>query len=98
VLAGRGFDGLARLQRFVANSRCHGRVEVFPVAAILAGVGIVVGVAYIVRAVKSVFIRTQCQANRPRTIPLEPIFNTRTIGAVIAYRASLIIGTFPGCC
>jgi len=61
-----------------------GAWKVFPMAAILAGVGIVVGVAYILRAIAKgvLFGRTGSGQIRPEH-PLEPISVPERIGAIM---------------
>jgi len=69
---------------------------VFPMAAILAGVGIVVGVAYILRALQKAFYSDMAPAKSGHDHPLEPISVPERIGAVMLVAASLVIGLFPG--
>jgi NADH-quinone oxidoreductase subunit M len=94
-----GFSGfVAELQVLV------GAWQAFPTLAVLAGLGILVGVAYILRALQQAFFgepapetaATPQFANGPSPWVLEPITVPERIGAVILIGASILIGLWPG--
>jgi NADH-quinone oxidoreductase subunit M len=99
VIAGVASMGLPGFSGFVAELQVlMGAWAVFPKMTILAGVGIVVGVAYTLRAVQKAFY-----ADVPAPVPdphhdhpLEPISIPEKVGAVMLIAASLVIGLFPG--
>lgn len=85
-----GFSGfVAELQVFVGAWRA------FPNLAVLAGVGILIGVAYTMRALqKSFFADTEERAPAPPA-KLEPISIPERIGAALLISATLLIGLYP---
>jgi len=77
-----------------------GAWKMFPRTTILAGVGIVVGVAYTLRVLQKAFFgeRTEgASASSPRRLAEElgPISIPERIGAVILIGATLTIGLYP---
>ena len=98
VLAGVASMGLPGFSGFVAELQVlMGAWQVFPKSTILAGVGIVVGVAYILRAWQKAFYSDAVvPAKSGHDDPLEPISMPERIGAVILLAATLVIGIFPG--
>jgi NADH-quinone oxidoreductase subunit M len=111
VLAGVASMGLPGFSGFVAELQVlMGAWKVFPMATILAGVGIVVGVAYILRAMQKAFFSESEERRAPARqgssgdqhagqvpgAPMEPISVPERIGAMMLIAASLIIGLFPG--
>ena len=91
-----GFSGFAaELQVLVGAWRA------FPTLAVIAGIGLVVGVAYTLRALLKAFFSDQ-PAGLPALIPngpahsgMPPITVPEKIGAVILMVTSLLIGLFP---
>ena len=98
VLAGVASMGLPGFSGFVAELQVlWGAWTVFPRMTILAGVGIVVGVAYTLRAMQKAFYSdTVVPEQSGHDHPLEPISTPERIGAAMLIAASLIIGLFPG--
>jgi NADH-quinone oxidoreductase subunit M len=98
VLAGVASMGLPGFSGFVAELQVlMGAWKVFPMATLLAGVGIVVGVAYTLRALQKAFYSDTVAADKfGHDHPLEPISVPERIGAIMLIAASLIIGLFPG--
>jgi NADH-quinone oxidoreductase subunit M len=97
VLAGVASMGLPGFSGFVAELQVlMGAWKVFPKTTMLAGVGIVVGVAYTLRAVQKAFYSDSLLVKSDHDHPLEPISTPERIGAVMLIAASLIIGLFPG--
>jgi NADH-quinone oxidoreductase subunit M len=97
VLAGVASMGLPGFSGFVAELQVlMGAWKVFPVATILSGLGIIIGVAYILRAVQKAFYSDAGPGESGHDHPLEPISVPERIGAVMLIAASLVIGLFPG--
>lgn len=104
VIASVASMGLPGFSGFVAELQVlMGAWKAFPLAAVLAGVGIVVGVAYTLRAVQKAFYG---EADGTRTInhehadseigaPMEPISVPERIGAAMLIGTSLLIGLCP---
>ena len=91
-----GFSGfVAELQVLV------GAWKAFPTLAVAAGVGILISVAYSMRALQLAFFRDQASlipaAGADETVPaaLEPISIPERIGAVLLIGTSLLIGLYP---
>jgi len=99
-----GFSGfIAELQVLV------GAWQSFPTLAVIAGAGILVGVAYTWRAVQKAFFgegkerrspdradwNVQKHADREIGAPMEPISVPERLGAAILIGASLVIGLYP---
>ncbi len=97
VLAGVASMGLPGFSGFVAELQVLiGSWSVFPRMTILAGAGIVVGVAYILRAWQKAFYSdTRVPDQSGPAHPLEPISVPERIGAAMLLAASLVIGLFP---
>jgi len=97
VLAGVASMGMPGFSGFVAELQVlMGAWTVFPKTTLLAGVGIVVGVAYTLRAVQKAFYSDAPPSQSNHDHPLDPISVPERIGAVMLIAASLIIGLFPG--
>jgi NADH-quinone oxidoreductase subunit M len=92
-----GFSGfVAELQVLI------GAWQAFPTFAVLSGVGILVGVAYTLRALQKAFFADQEAApevaapgNGGGHVEMKPISTPERIGAVILIGASLVIGLYP---
>jgi NADH-quinone oxidoreductase subunit M len=97
VLAGMASMGLPGFSGFVAELQVlMGAWTVFPKTTLLAGVGIVLGVAYTLRAVQKAFYsESVVPAKSSHDHALEPISVPERIGAVMLIGASLVIGLFP---
>ena len=97
VIAGVASMGLPGFSGFIAELQVlMGAWAVFPKMTILAGVGILVGVAYTLRAVQKGFYSDVPPAPAGHNHPLEPISVPERFGAVMLIGASLVIGLFPG--
>jgi NADH-quinone oxidoreductase subunit M len=100
VIAGVASMGLPGFSGFVAEFQVlMGAWAVFPKLTILSGVGIIIGVAYTLRAVQKGFY-SDVPAGPPddhghHDHPLEPITLPEKIGAVMLIAASLVIGLYP---
>jgi NADH-quinone oxidoreductase subunit M len=95
VLASIASIGLPGFSGFVAELQVLlGAWQAFPTLAVVAGGGILVGVAYTWRAMQKAFFgEAPADANPPQK--LEPISIPERIGAAILIGASLVIGLYP---
>ena len=97
VIAGIASMGLPGFSGFVAEFQVlMGAWTVFPKMTILAGVGILIGVAYTLRAVQKGFYSDAPPKPVDHDHPFEPITVAERFGAVMLIGASLVIGIFPG--
>lgn len=84
-----GFSGfIAELQVLI------GAWYAFPTYAVLAGVGILVGVAYTLRVLQKSFFSDR-EPDKVERQPLEPISMPERIGAVILMATTLVVGLYP---
>jgi len=99
VIAGVASMGLPGFSGFVAEFQVLvGAWAVFPKQTILAGVGILIGVAYTLRAIQKGFYSDAPAVAHgdEHDHPLEPITMPERFGAVMLIGASLVIGLCPG--
>jgi NADH-quinone oxidoreductase subunit M len=98
AIAGFASMGLPGFSGFVAELQVLiGAWQSFPTYAVLAGLGILVGVAYTLRALQKAFFsdvgaepKTGAEAH-----PLPPISLPERIGAVLLIATTLVIGLYP---
>jgi NADH-quinone oxidoreductase subunit M len=102
VIAGVASMGLPGFSGFVAELQVlMGAWKAFPTAAVLAGVGIVVGVAYTLRAVQKAFYADADGANAvvaaddEHAHEMEPVSVPERIGAAMLIATSMAIGLCP---
>jgi len=98
TIAGVASMGLPGFSGFVAEFQVlMGAWQVFPKMTILSGVGIILGVAYTLRALQKAFYSDAPPAAHDghEDHPLEPISGPERAGAVLLIAASLVIGLFP---
>jgi NADH-quinone oxidoreductase subunit M len=100
VIAGIASMGLPGFSGFVAELQVlMGAWQSFPAAAILAGMGIVVGVAYTLRAVQKAFYADGTNgaeaSHEEHDHPMEPVSVPERVGAVLLIGISLLIGLYP---
>ena len=94
VLAGMASMGLPGFSGFVAELMILiGAWHAFPMLAICVGVGIVIGVVYVWRAMQRAFFAEGATAAQHE--PLRPITLPEKLGAAILMVASVAIGLFP---
>ena len=107
VIAGLASMGLPGFSGFVAELQVLiGAWNAFPTFAVIAGVGILVGVAYTIRTMQRAFFSGQAEAPRPATatapIPpirsaalVDPISAPERLGAALLMALTLLIGLQP---
>jgi len=96
VLAGMAAMGLPGFSGFVAELMILiGAWRAYPLLAIFVGLGIVLGVVYVWRAMQKAFFAESRRAERPPDHPLPPITLPERIGAIILIAASVLVGVYP---
>jgi NADH-quinone oxidoreductase subunit M len=100
VLAGLASMGMPGFSGFVAELQVLiGAWQAFPSLALISGVGIVIGVAYTLRAVQRAFY-SDAPAPDPSPAahkePLPPVTIPERIGTVLLLACTVLIGLFPG--
>jgi NADH-quinone oxidoreductase subunit M len=96
VVAGLASMGMPGFSGFVAEFQVLiGAWKVWPTFAVLAGVGILIGVAYTLRVVGKAFYSEQERAGSESGAPLEPITIPERIGAAVLMGATLLLGLYP---
>ena len=98
VIAGAASMGLPGFSGFVAELMVLiGAWRAYPVLALAAGVGIVVGVAYIWRAMQQAFFSGADAPPEPQPVqePLPAITLPERLGALLLIAASLAVGLAP---
>ena len=102
TLASMASMGLPGFSGFVAELQVLiGAWQAFPTLAVVAGLGILIGVAYSLRALQQAFFKDHtppspagaAEENAPAA--LEPISVPERIGAVLLIGTSLLIGLYP---
>jgi NADH-quinone oxidoreductase subunit M len=96
VLGGMASIGLPGFSGFVAELQILiGAWRVFPVFAVIAGLGIVIGIAYTWRAMQKAFFGTSDRAAAAPASQLPAITIPERMGAVILIGTSVVIGLYP---
>jgi NADH-quinone oxidoreductase subunit M len=96
VIAGMAAMGLPGFSGFVAELMILiGVWRTYPLLAIGVGVGIVVGVVYIWRAMQKAFFPEARAESTPPPPPLPPISFPERLGAIILICASVLVGIYP---
>jgi NADH-quinone oxidoreductase subunit M len=102
TLASMASMGLPGFSGFVAELQVLiGAWQAFPTLAVLAGLGILVGVAYALRALQRAFFSdhappaAEAGADVNAPAALDPISVPERIGAVVLLGTSLLIGLYP---
>jgi NADH-quinone oxidoreductase subunit M len=103
VIAGVASMGLPGFSGFVAELQVLiGAWETYPTLTVITGAGILIGVAYTLRAIQKAFFgeasdsKNEEHAGSETGAPLKPISVPERMGAIILIGASLAIGLFPG--
>lgn len=96
VLASLASMGLPGFSGFVAELQVLiGAWQAFPTLTVLAGVGILVGIAYMTRTLQQAFYSGAPAADEAAPAALDPITWPERIGAVVLLAATLLIGLYP---
>ncbi|RSL17305.1 NADH dehydrogenase subunit M [Edaphobacter aggregans] len=96
VVAGMASMGLPGFSGFVAELMILiGVWRAFPILTVCVGIGIVVGIAYIWRAMQKAFFAEANIKSTPAQPPLLPVSLPERLGAIILIGASIIIGLYP---
>lgn len=96
VIAAMASMGLPGFSGFAAEFQVIvGAWQAFPTLAILTGVGILIGIAYTLRALLKAFYGETEEKNGHAHEPLAPISPAEKLGAVLLIFISLMIGLFP---
>ena len=98
VIAGMAGMGLPGFSGFVAELMILiGAWHAYPLLAVGVGLGIVIGVAYVWRALQKAFFSESHTepAAPPHRHPLPPITLPEKLGAIILIAASVLIGIYP---
>lgn len=96
VIAGMASIGLPGFSGFVAELQVLiGTWRSFPAFAIIAGVGIVIGIAYTWRALQKAFFAEPEPGTVEETHPLPPISIAEKLGAVLLIGSSVVVGLYP---
>jgi NADH-quinone oxidoreductase subunit M len=98
VIAGVASMGLPGFSGFVAEFQVlMGSWQVYPKMTMLAGVGILIGVAYTLRALQKAFYSDVPAPSHGAhdDHPMDPITTPERAGTVLLIGASLVIGLFP---
>lgn len=96
VLAGMASMGLPGFSGFVAELMILiGVWHAYPLLAIFVGLGILIGVVYIWRAMQKAFFSEAPTDPPPPHEPLPPISFPERLGAIILIGASVLVGIYP---
>lgn len=96
VIAGLASMGMPGFSGFIAELQVLiGAWRAFPVLALITGVGILVGVAYTLRALQKSFYGSAPVSEANRHHILEPISFAERIGAAALMLISLAVGLYP---
>ncbi|MBC8095471.1 MAG: NADH-quinone oxidoreductase subunit M, partial [Akkermansiaceae bacterium] len=102
VIAGFASMGLPGFSGFIAELQVLiGAWKAYPTLAVITGVGILIGVAYTLRAMQKAFFgegageTADKHASIEHNEPMEPISVPERLGAVLLIGASLLVGIYP---
>jgi NADH-quinone oxidoreductase subunit M len=96
VIAGMASMGLPGFSGFVAELMILvGAWHAFPLLAVCVGIGIVIGVVYVWRAMQKAFFAESRSEPTPPEHPLPPISLPERLGAIILIGASVLVGVYP---
>ncbi len=96
VIAGAASMGLPGFSGFVAELQVLiGAWKAYPVLTIITGIGILIGVAYTLRAMQQAFFGESVPAEGEHHEPMEPISVPERLGAMLLIGASLVVGLYP---
>ncbi len=96
VVAGIASMGLPGFSGFVAELQVLiGAWRTFPTLAVLAGLGILVGVAYTLRAIQKAFFGDALPGAAGPAPAMEPISLPERLATVLLISATLVVGLYP---
>jgi NADH-quinone oxidoreductase subunit M len=96
VVAGIASMGLPGFSGFVAELQVLiGAWNAFPTYAVLAGLGVAIGIAYTLRAIQLSFFGDQPASPEGQSHALPPISFPEQVGAGILLATTLLIGLYP---
>jgi NADH-quinone oxidoreductase subunit M len=96
IVAGMASMGLPGFSGFVAELMILvGVWRSYPVLAVCVGIGIVLGVAYVWRAMQQAFFAERHAVPAAPHGPLPPISIPEKLGALILIASSIVIGVYP---
>ena len=96
VIAGLASMGMPGFSGFIAELQVLiGAWQAFPILAILCGLGIIIAVAYTLRAIQKAFYSGQRLAAVEYTNHLATISMPERIGAVVLIVATVVVGLYP---
>jgi NADH-quinone oxidoreductase subunit M len=96
VVAAMASIGLPGFSGFIAEFQVLiGAWRAFPAFAMLAGVGILVGIAFTWRALQKAFFGEAAPMPAAEAHPLPPITLPEKLGALLLIAATLVIGLYP---
>jgi NADH-quinone oxidoreductase subunit M len=103
VVAGAASMGLPGFSGFIAELQVIiGAWQAFPTLAVITGIGIVIGVAYTLRAMQKAFFGEagvnktgETHATDDEQHALEPISVSERLGAMMLIAVSLLVGLYP---
>jgi NADH-quinone oxidoreductase subunit M len=96
VVAGMASMGLPGFSGFAAEFQVIlGAWKAFPTLAVLTGIGILIGIAYTLRAMQKAFYGEAGESGEHPHEPLPPISPQEKLGALLLIAVSLVIGIFP---
>jgi NADH-quinone oxidoreductase subunit M len=98
VIASIASMGLPGFSGFVAELQVLiGAWQAFPAFTILAGIGILIGVAYTLRALQKAFFgdRENQPGHAGPDLPMAPITIPERVGGLVLMAVSLIVGVYP---
>lgn len=96
VLAGMASMGLPGFSGFVAELMILiGAWHAYPLLAVFVGLGIVLGVVYIWRAMQKAFFSESRAEAHPPDHPMPPITLPERVGAILLLAASVAVGIYP---
>ncbi|MGB9602393.1 MAG: complex I subunit 4 family protein [Limisphaerales bacterium] len=96
AVAGFASMGLPGFSGFIAELQVIiGSWKAFPLAAIFAGVGIIIGAAYILRAMQLAFYSERLEDYKAQIPGFEPISIQEKVGSAILILSTLLAGLFP---
>ncbi|HYV26694.1 MAG TPA: NADH-quinone oxidoreductase subunit M [Candidatus Eisenbacteria bacterium] len=96
VIAGVASMGMPGFSGFVAELQVLiGAWHAFPSLAVISGLGIVVGVAYTLRAIQKAFFSDEKTARHEAAHQLVAISLPEQIGAILLMATTLVIGLYP---